>query len=303
MRRVAPDTDGLADRRRPPRAPPRLRRGARGAERAASLAAAPAAGEPAARDGRLTALALAYGIVNCVQDAWNEQLVKRGTLDWRIPDAILPDALLDLARDPRAGGAHGACPASRVAERRLARGDGARAARRTAELAADYLETLDTRPIRPGRDYAAMLEPLDRAAARRPRRPARGRRGARGRGRAGRHGDRLGPVLRLRRSAARCRRRSRPTGSSRPGIRTPGWRSRRPRVSALEAVTGRWVLELLGLPAELVVRLRDRLPDGARHLPRGGAARRLPTAGWDLPRARPGRRAAAPRRRRRRSAT
>jgi hypothetical protein len=38
----------------------------------------------------VTALAFAYGIVNCVQDAWNEQLVKRGTLEWKIPDAILP---------------------------------------------------------------------------------------------------------------------------------------------------------------------------------------------------------------------
>ena len=38
----------------------------------------------------VTALAFAYGMVNCVQDAWNEQLVKRGTLDWAIPSAILP---------------------------------------------------------------------------------------------------------------------------------------------------------------------------------------------------------------------
>jgi hypothetical protein len=38
----------------------------------------------------VTSLAFAYGIVNCVQDAWNEQLVKRGTLDWKIPSAILP---------------------------------------------------------------------------------------------------------------------------------------------------------------------------------------------------------------------
>ena len=38
----------------------------------------------------VTALAFAYGIVNCIQDAWTEQLVKRGTLDWRIPSAILP---------------------------------------------------------------------------------------------------------------------------------------------------------------------------------------------------------------------
>ena len=74
-------------------------------------------------------------------------------------------------------------------------------------------------------------------------------------------------------------RRSRPTGSSRPGTRTPGWREPTPATSALEEVAGRWVLELLGLPRRLVVRLRDRLPDGARHrarrrpLPRATAAR------------------------------
>jgi hypothetical protein len=38
----------------------------------------------------VTSLAFAYGAVNCVQDTWNEQLVKRGTLDWKIPSAILP---------------------------------------------------------------------------------------------------------------------------------------------------------------------------------------------------------------------
>jgi hypothetical protein len=36
------------------------------------------------------ALAFAYGAVNLVQDAWNEQLVKRGWLDWKIPSALLP---------------------------------------------------------------------------------------------------------------------------------------------------------------------------------------------------------------------
>ena len=34
----------------------------------------------------------AYGAVNCVQDAWNEQLVKRGWTDASIPSAILPSA-------------------------------------------------------------------------------------------------------------------------------------------------------------------------------------------------------------------
>jgi hypothetical protein len=33
---------------------------------------------------------LAYGGVNLAQDAWNEQLVKRGWTDWAIPSALLP---------------------------------------------------------------------------------------------------------------------------------------------------------------------------------------------------------------------
>ena len=52
---------------------PRLRRGARARVTVA-----------------VTALAFAYGLVNCIQDAWNEQLVKRGALDWKIPAAIVP---------------------------------------------------------------------------------------------------------------------------------------------------------------------------------------------------------------------
>jgi 4-hydroxybenzoate polyprenyltransferase len=35
-------------------------------------------------------LALAYGAVNMTQDAWNEQLWKRGTVDWKIPSGLLP---------------------------------------------------------------------------------------------------------------------------------------------------------------------------------------------------------------------
>jgi hypothetical protein len=48
-------------------------------------------------DGRLgTALLLAtaalvgYGAINAVQDFWNEQLVKRGTVDWAMPSALYP---------------------------------------------------------------------------------------------------------------------------------------------------------------------------------------------------------------------
>jgi len=36
------------------------------------------------------ALMLAYGAVNFAEDGWHEQLVKRGTLDWRIPSAKVP---------------------------------------------------------------------------------------------------------------------------------------------------------------------------------------------------------------------
>jgi hypothetical protein len=35
-------------------------------------------------------LAFAYGAVNMTQDAWNEQLWKRGTVDWKIPSALQP---------------------------------------------------------------------------------------------------------------------------------------------------------------------------------------------------------------------
>ena len=34
----------------------------------------------------------AYGAINCVQDTWHEQLVKRGWLEWDIPSALVPRA-------------------------------------------------------------------------------------------------------------------------------------------------------------------------------------------------------------------
>ena len=36
------------------------------------------------------ALVFAYGAVNMVQDDWNEQLVKRGWVDWWMPSATHP---------------------------------------------------------------------------------------------------------------------------------------------------------------------------------------------------------------------
>lgn len=43
--------------------------------------------------------------------------------------------------------------------------------RRTAEIAADYIETLGTRPIRPDRRYQEMFELLDRPLPDRPSEP------------------------------------------------------------------------------------------------------------------------------------
>lgn len=90
MRRVAPDTDGL------PIAAVHLGHH-HGFDGALVALSALLLSRSRLRRGStervtiaVTALALAYGIVNCVQDAWNEQLVKRGTLDWGIPSAILP---------------------------------------------------------------------------------------------------------------------------------------------------------------------------------------------------------------------
>jgi hypothetical protein len=90
MRRVAPDTDGL------PIAAVHLGHH-HGFDGALVTLSALLLSRPRLRHGTtawvtvaVTALAFAYGIVNCVQDAWNEQLVKRGTLDWKMPEAILP---------------------------------------------------------------------------------------------------------------------------------------------------------------------------------------------------------------------
>ncbi len=40
--------------------------------------------------GLYTGLALAYGLANVLNDAWFEQLGKRGTVDWRIPSVLNP---------------------------------------------------------------------------------------------------------------------------------------------------------------------------------------------------------------------
>ena len=46
-----------------------------------------------------------------------------------------------------------------------------------------------------------------------------------------------------------------------------------PAAAAAEEVAGAWLIELLGLPARRLVRLRDRRPDGELHRPRRGPSR------------------------------
>lgn len=53
-----------------------------------------APGRLAAATRLYVALAFAYGAVNMTQDYWNEQLVKRGWIDWKIPSALTPRLVL-----------------------------------------------------------------------------------------------------------------------------------------------------------------------------------------------------------------
>ena len=152
---------------------------------------------------------------------------------------------------------------------------------RTAEIAADYLESLDTRAVGPAHTYREMHAALDapvpdgpsdasavieELASIEPGITAMG---------SGRYfGFVIGGAL--------------PTSIAADWLvstwdQNTGLAEPTPATSALEALAGRWVIELLGLARALVVRVRHRLPDGARHLPRGRAARGLRAAGWDLP--------------------
>ena len=62
--------------------------------------------------------------------------------------------------------------------------------RRTAELAADYVETLGERPVFPDVTPEELREALGGPLPEEPLDPRAGREGARGRGRAGRRRDR-----------------------------------------------------------------------------------------------------------------
>src|SRR5690349_16184355 len=119
---------------------------------------------------------------------------------------------------------------------------------RTAELAAQYLDTLATRPIRPDADYAEMLRAVDGplpeegtdpialvdelAAVAEPGLTAMG---------SGRY---FGFVIGGGLTASLTADWLVSTWDQNAGLAQPT-----PAVAALETVTGRWVLELLGLPA------------------------------------------------------
>jgi len=121
--------------------------------------------------------------------------------------------------------------------------------RRTAELAADYLETLETRPIRPERDYAAMLAELDGPVPPGPTDALavveelveKGEPGISGMGSGRFYGFVIGGSV--------------PAATAVDWLVTAwdqntGLAEVTPTTSALETVTGRWVLDLLGLPPE-----------------------------------------------------
>jgi glutamate/tyrosine decarboxylase-like PLP-dependent enzyme len=118
---------------------------------------------------------------------------------------------------------------------------------RTAALAADYLETLDTRPIRPERGYREMLAALDASVPDGPSEPAAvveelaqaADEGITAMGSGRYFGFVIGGALPASLAADWLV----SAWDQNTGLAEPT-----PATSALEAVTGRWVLELLGLP-------------------------------------------------------
>jgi glutamate/tyrosine decarboxylase-like PLP-dependent enzyme len=121
--------------------------------------------------------------------------------------------------------------------------------RRAAELAADYVETLDTRPVRPDRDYREMLALLDQPLPDGPSDPVavveelarEGEPGVTAMGSGRYFGFVIGGAL----PAALAVDWLVTAWDQNTGLAEPS-----PATSALEAVAGRWVLELLGLPSQ-----------------------------------------------------
>ena len=153
---------------------------------------------------------------------------------------------------------------------------------RTAALAADYLETLDTRQIRPERGYREMYELFDRAVPDRPADPADvveelaavGEQGVMAIGSGRWYGFVAGGAV--------------PSSLAADWLvsawdQNTGLAEPTPATSALEAVTGRWVLELLGLPPDSSFAFVTGCQ--MAHVTCLAAARHsvYRRAGWDLP--------------------
>jgi len=153
---------------------------------------------------------------------------------------------------------------------------------RTAALAADYLETLDTRQIRPERGYREMHELFDRAVPDRPADPADvveelaavGEQGVMAIGSGRWYGFVAGGAV--------------PSSLAADWLvsawdQNTGLAEPTPATSALEAVTGRWVLELLGLPPDSSFAFVTGCQ--MAHVTCLAAARQsvYRRAGWDLP--------------------
>ncbi len=119
---------------------------------------------------------------------------------------------------------------------------------RAAELAADWLDTLDTRPVRAEVDYRAMLRAVDCPVPERGTDPhalieelaALAEPGLTAMGSGRFFGFVIGGSV----PAATAADMLATAWDQNTGLAAPT-----PATSALEAVTGRWVLELLGLPA------------------------------------------------------
>ena len=153
---------------------------------------------------------------------------------------------------------------------------------RTAALAADYLETLDTRQIRPERGYREMHELFDRAVPDRRADPgdvveelaAVGEQGVMAIGSGRWYGFVAGGAV--------------PSSLAADWLvsawdQNTGLAEPTPATSALEAVTGRWVLELLGLPPDSSFAFVTGCQ--MAHVTCLAAARHsvYRRAGWDLP--------------------
>ena len=165
----------------------------------------------------------------------------------------------------------------------------------SASHAADFLEGVDERHVGGSIGVDELRARLGGPLPDGPTGSGRGDRAARGRRGSRARGDGGQPLLRVR------DRRRVPAALAADWL-TSAWDQNAglyvagPSAAVVEEVAGGWIADLLGLPADVSLRLRDGVPDGARHGARGGAARGARARGLGRQRARPHRRPGRPRR-------